>query len=233
MLYINSFWKFVLDIFFPKKCINCRKYGEELCFECAKEIEMVVTSVCPLCGKISKSGKICAVCKNKSKFVLKGIISAAVYDSGPTKEIIHHLKYSGMTRLSDILAELIVIRLRKEKFSTDTVVVPVPLHESRFTERGFNQSELIGKYVANKIGLPGGNAIERSKNRKPQAELKRSQRLSNLSGCFEVVDPGFIAGKTVLLIDDVATTGATLNECAKVLRSSGAKEVWGVVVAHG
>jgi ComF family protein len=181
---------------------------------------------------MSKSGKICAMCKNKSKFVLKGIISAAVYDSGPTKEIIHHLKYSGMTGFSVVLAELIIIRLSSEQIPSNAVVVPVPLHPSRLAERGFNQSELIGKYVANKLNLCGGNTLERVRNTKPQAELKRSQRLSNLSGCFRVVDPDFIAGKTVLLIDDVATTGATLNECAKVLKSSGAKDIWGVVVAH-
>jgi ComF family protein len=233
MNYLSASRYFILDLFFPKKCIVCGQYGSHLCIDCAKNIEYVTTSVCPLCGKIAKSGGYCPSCRSRGNFVLSGIISAAIYDTGPTKEIIHHLKYSGMTDLSDILGELIAMRLSSMSLPDNCIIVPVPLHKGRESERGFNQSGLIGKYVANKLSIPGCDALIRISHTLPQADLNRVQRLSNLSGCFRVADPEFVAGKSVLLIDDVATTGTTLNECAKVLLTSGAKEVWGVVVAHG
>jgi ComF family protein len=166
---------------------------------------------------------------------VKGVICAALYEAGPTKQIIHCLKYSGITELSDILGELICQKLARlmTDLSKELVIVPVPLHKARMAERGFNQSELIGKFVSYRLNIPGGDALSRTRSTKPQADLKRRERLTNLTGCFFVADRGFIVGKSVLLIDDVATTGTTINECAKVLLSAGAKEVWGVVAAHG
>ncbi|MFA7244249.1 MAG: ComF family protein [Patescibacteria group bacterium] len=165
--------------------------------------------------------------------MINGIMSAATYDAGPTKEIIHHLKYSGFVDLAGILGELLVERLLLEAIPDNCVIVSVPLSLKRKAERGFNQSELIGKYVSNKLGIPGCDALSRIKDQKPQATLKRNERLSNLTGVFRVEDDEFVHGKNVLLIDDVATTGTTLNECAKVLKAAGAKKVYGVVVAHG
>lgn len=222
-----------LNIFFPKKCILCNVYGSHLCASCAKDIEPVITSLCPLCGKISQNGKICSECRKSSGFVLKGIISAAVYSDGPMKEVIHHLKYSGLTDLSEVVGEIIVQKLSSIEMIRNAVIVPVPLNKKRQAERGFNQSELIARYVAKSIGISGANALGRTRDTTPQAELKRANRLTNLSNCFQIADREFVAGKLVLLLDDVATTGTTLNECAKVLIASGAKEVWGVVAAHG
>lgn len=232
-LVLRETQKLYLNIFYPKKCIICNSYGEHLCLGCAADIELVKTSICPICGKISMDGKYCSECKKASEFVLKGIISACTYKDETAKEIVHHLKYNGLTDLSEILGELIKQKLSQNKLLENSVIVPVPLHTNRESERGFNQSELIAKYVAKNLGTAGGNALVRTKNSEPQAKLKRRQRLSNLKNCFEVADQEFIDGKRVLLIDDVATTGATLNECARVLMDAGAKEVWGVVVAHG
>lgn len=227
--YLNT----IIDIFYPEKCISCGKYGNHLCFGCASKIEKIATSTCPECGKIIKFGSYCPDCKKNLGLMINGIMSAAIYDAGPTKEIIHHLKYSGFVDLAGILGELMVERLLHEAMPNNCVIVPVPLSLKRVAERGFNQSELIGKYVSNKLRIPGCDALSRIKDQKPQATLKRNERLSNLIGVFRVEDDEFVHGKNVLLIDDVATTGTTLNECAKVLRAAGAKKVYGVVVAHG
>lgn len=228
----NKIYTFLLDLFFPVKCLNCGQYGEIICLECAKEIAKIKTLTCPECGRISECGRYCKSCKNRQKdLVLSGVVVSARYDAGPVKEMIHHLKYSGFVSLSDHLGELICQQIITQFKNSDFVVVPVPLYISRKNRRGFNQSELMAKYVSNKLHLPGGDALIRQRDTKPQVELPRAKRLTNLENAFSCQDPDLILGRRVLLVDDVATTGATLNECAKALKNAGAKEVWGAVVA--
>ena len=99
---------FLLDIFFPVKCLNCGKYGAVICFDCAKEIATIETLTCPDCGKISESGQYCSSCKsNRDKVFLKGLLVASHYDEGPLKEMIHQFKYGNLTSLAEPLGELI------------------------------------------------------------------------------------------------------------------------------
>lgn len=224
---------FLLDVFFPKFCVGCGKYGEFVCVECAKEIESIKTGTCPECGKISQSGRFCSNCKKKLGLELFGIIVAANYEAGPMREMIHHLKYSGFIELSDLLGELIVQRLMVEKISNDLVLVPVPLHINKFAKRGFNQAELIARYVSNRVKIPYKNALSRIKHTESQVGLSGTERRTNLEGAFAVNKKSAISGKTILLVDDVTTTYSTLNECAKELKSAGAKKVYGLVVARG
>jgi len=164
---------------------------------------------------------------------LNGIIVAANYEAGPTREMIHHLKYSGFTELSDLLGELIVQRLVVESLSNGTILVPVPLHINKQTKRGFNQSELIAQYVSNRTKIPYKNALVRIKETESQVGLSGDERRSNLEGAFRCEKKTTIAGKSILLVDDVTTTYSTLNECAKELKSAGAKKVYGLVVSRG
>ena len=112
------------------------------------------------------------------------------------------------------------------------VVIPVPLHKNRQDLRGFNQSELIARKLSKKLNLPGGCALARTKDTEAQVSLSREFRLTNLVGAFTCTDKEFITGKNILLVDDVATTLSTLNECARALKDAGAKKVWGIVVAR-
>ena len=223
--------KTFLNIFFPKRCVGCGQPGGFVCFECAGKIEMIKTATCSECGKITKSGQYCSNCRQRLKTNLKGLIIAAKYDAGPTKEMIHHLKYSGFTELVPLLSEIIYGRIHNNIPARNLVIVPVPLHKKRQSLRGFNQAELIGRELSKKLNLPGGAALSRIKNTESQVKLARENRKKNLIGAFVCDDREFILGKSVLLIDDVTTTGATLDECAKVLKLAGAREVWGVVVA--
>ncbi len=225
----RKIYTFFLDLFFPVKCLGCGCYGEIVCLDCAKKIAKIKTLTCPECGRISEGGRYCQ--NHRHNTALSGIIVAARYDTGPVKEMVHHLKYSGFVSLSEHLGELICQQISTQFDKLDFIVVPVPLYETRQNRRGFNQSELIARYVSAKLNLPGGDALIRQIDTKPQVELSREKRLKNLENAFSCVDPDLVLDRKILLIDDVATTGATLNECAKVLKSAGAKEIWGAVVA--
>jgi competence protein ComFC len=226
-IYLNA-----LNIFFPTKCVACGQYGHLLCLDCLKTVDKISTSTCFECGKISKNGEYCQTCKKTNKPALNSILVACGYDSIPIKEIIHQLKYGGLTGLSEICGELIYERVQKVKLPHDFVIIPVPLHKFRIRNRGFNQAELIAKYVSKRIGVHGGDALKRVKNTKNQVGLSRKDRLINVEGVFDCIDVSLIKGQNVLLIDDVVTTGATLNECAKALKSAGAKRVDAAVLAR-
>lgn len=222
-----------LNIFFPKRCVDCGKPAPSfVCMDCAPKIEKIKTSVCPACGKISQFGKFCQNCRAKEKPHFSGLIVAARYEQGPIREMIHHLKYSAITDLAEPLSELVCERLERDMPKGGLVVVPVPLHKKRELSRGFNQSELIARFVSNRLNIPGGLALKRVKNTDSQVSLSGDLRRINMVGAFQCVDIELILNKTVLLIDDVTTTGSTLNECAKILRKNGAKQVFGVVVAR-
>jgi len=142
------------------------------------------------------------------------------------REIIHHLKYADRVSLARPLGDILKECLQKEKFQGD-VVVPVPLHRSRERIRGFNQAELI----ALRTGLPVASRIlRRRKNTPSQTGLTRSERKRNLAGAFEVRDE--VAGRQIILVDDVYTTGSTMNEIARTLKRAGAGRVEVLTVAR-
>jgi len=225
--------KAFLDLLFPKRCVDCGKEGNFVCFECAGKIEPIKTATCAECGKISKLGRFCPSCKTKRSYHLNGLTVAARYDVGPTKEMIHHFKYSGFTDLAIPLTEMIYQALCGNlPVKNDLVVVPVPLHKNRESTRGFNQAELIAKELSKRLKVHGACAIARIKDTETQVNLTRELRIQNLAGAFSCTDREFVKGKNILLVDDVATTLTTLNECAKVLKDAGARKIWGAVVAR-
>lgn len=223
--------EFFLELIFPKTCVNCGRFGSFVCIECLSKVKPVKTQVCPKCGKISDLGKWCLNCKGKSN--LTGVIVSANYRCGPTKEMIHYLKYNSVKELVQPLADLLIDQLIDENLPAKVVVASVPLHKKRYLERGYNQSELIAKMVAQKLGLTYFDLLKRIKYTEPQVTLKGVERRSNLEGAFRLKKSLDVNKKTVLLVDDVSTTGTTLEECAKVLRSNGARRVYGLVVARG
>jgi len=220
----------LLDIFFPKRCVCCRKFGAYLCFDCAKEIEYIKTDTCPECGKISHGAKYCRNCRARAKTKLSSLIIAANYHCPPVKEMIHNLKYCGLTELSEHLGEILCQKLSSID-SKNYIIVPVPLYKKRQNSRGFNQSALIARYTAQKLGLEYADCLKRLRDTKPQVELKRGERQKNVLDSFKCAS-SIVERRNVLLIDDVATTGATLSECAKALKTAGAKKIIAAVVAR-
>ena len=142
--------------------------------------------------------------------------------------MIHGLKYGGLTELTGILGKMLILAAWQNQL-TDLVVVPVPLHSQRLAERGFNQAQLLGEWVAKNMDWPLENLLLRSRDTQTQTDLTRQQRQVNVANAF--VCRSDAAGRTILLVDDVMTTSATLEECARALKQAGAKRVWALVVA--
>lgn len=236
---------FILDLLFPKYCLGCNKEGEWICDKCQKKIILIKQKTCPNCQRITKFGQFCQRCRDK--FDLTGAIVAAYYENGPLKEAMHTFKYEGVFDLANDLGKLFHNKLnllpppclaesRRARWNkVGIVIIPVPLHKKRQAMRGFNQAELLARQIAqkNKLVLVKNQLIRHKYQKKSQAELSGKARRESLKNCFSWVGhPHELKGKTVLLVDDVYTTGSTLNECAKVLRNqAGADEIWGLVLA--
>ncbi|MBN1351329.1 ComF family protein [candidate division KSB1 bacterium] len=141
--------------------------------------------------------------------------------------IIHLFKYEGMVSLSDNMAKIIAGAFQYDlDFQVADLIIPVPLNLSRKRERGYNQSELLGKTVSRLSGVKMEHkAMRRVRDTKTQTKLNHQQRLKNVSNAFKIKSPQIIAGKSIILLDDVITTGATMNACAKALKDAGAKNV--------
>lgn len=221
-----------LDIFFPKRCIVCGKYGLFLCSECSKTIKIFKTPTCYYCGKITKFCVSCSSCKNKNKSNLNGIYYAASFKEGCVKEIVHYFKYNGISELSGLLSSIMAKRLENNLPKGNPVVVPVPLSLKRERKRGFNQSELIARKISEKLHLNGGTALAKIRDTSSQVQSQGKEiRSKNLRDSFICTDKELIENKTILLVDDIITTGSTLEECAITLKKAGAKKVYGAVIA--
>lgn len=225
----------LLDLFFPKRCVSCKKHGAYFCLECRAKIQYLENQFCPECAQPSILGATHPRCQRK--YSLDGILST-FYFSGPVKLAIHKLKYK---LVSDLTDDLINLALANRQLTTilrnivtkDFSLVPVPLHSKRENWRGFNQSRILGEKFAKELGLNFSDEIlKRVKDTIPQVELKRKDRAKNVSGAFQVSSKREILAKNLLLFDDVATTGATLNACAYVLKKAGAPSVWALTLAR-
>lgn len=206
---------FFLDTIFPKYCVVCEQEGIYICKSCMRKA--LVTTF-----DIDKG---------------KNVLVAGSYQNRYLREIIHYLKYRFIQELATPLADFLT-RFLRQKFNEDflqnknIILVPVPLYPKRFRQRGFNQSELIARGVSKYLRLPVVPALKKIKSTVAQMTIQeRNTRLKNLKHTFACDNQNAIWGKTIFLIDDVITTGATMEECAKVLKQAGAKKVWKVAVA--
>ena len=174
----------------------------------------------------------CSNC-NGRRWHLTGIVAACRYE-GVGGELIKRFKYGRDSTLAPVLGDLLFTALEDRRLSVKTfdAIVPVPLHPLREREREFNQSALLAARLGKHLGLPVEYLLRRIRDTAPQASLDRAGRMRNLQGAFVVRKPPS-EGWTLLLVDDVTTTGATLDACAAVLREAGAAEVCAVVVARG
>lgn len=248
---IKEIKNFFLDLLFPKYCVNCGLEGETVCFSCTQKIIPVVSQICPECHKLSERGEYHKKCSKDNP--LKGIICASYFEEGPIREMIHNFKYNGVVELGESLAELMVkalkenfkiqisnyksiSKLKTSKFDIgnwEFVITFVPLHWRRQAQRGYNQSEILAKIISEKLSVVCCQLLVKLRSTKRQAELTGSNRRKNLERVFSAKTDIDIKNKRIIIVDDVTTTGSTLNECAKALKDAGAKEVWGLVVARG
>lgn len=224
--------EFLIDLLFPKHCVSCDKEGSFLCHDCKNKIIKIKTPFCPICNRITKDGKYCSRCKKEAH--LNGVIIATHYQS-IIKKVIADYKYEGIKGLDNSLSDLLLSAFENTTlFTKQIILIPVPIHRSRFNQRGYNQSELLCKKIVNKIPHASLNSkiIIKNKNTSHQVSLTRKQRLNNVKGSFSIKTKNQdISEKIIILVDDVYTTGATLNECAKILKPFYPKQIWGLVLA--
>ena len=221
----------VKDLFFPKFCVACENVeGEWLCEACLATIAAPRMFYC-----LQPAADGNSYLDNAEAFFS--------YEENTVAKLIKLFKYNYLTDLAEIFAR--IIKLEDFNFNwRGFTVVPVPLHPRRERERGFNQAEIIARIFAEKLDLPLNKNLRRGVYTTQQAKLTKEERQKNLKNAF-VWDADnkrvpsrnsgtpLIAGEKVLLVDDVFTTGATMQECAKVLKNNGAKEVWGLALASG
>lgn len=236
--YGSSLKRHFLDLLFPSHCAGCDGEGAVLCAACEAGLSFIPPS-CFVCKKLVPAhrtvpaGRTCKPCRKKSR--LYGFVSPFSYDAGPIKNLLHDLKYRRVRSNAEILAALLyrAIAYHGVLLSRDALIIPIPLHPSRERTRGFNQSFLIARSFGEKIGIPVRNDIlQKIKRTKAQIALAREERLKNMDGVFAVSDTSAIKDKTIILLDDVKTTGATLEEAARVLRAAGAKRIWALTIAR-
>lgn len=233
--------EFLLNLFFPKFCLGCRKEGIYLCDDCRAFLEVAEFDYC-LCEQkpvrlTSPSQGKCQRCQNKN---LSGLFFALSYkEKDLTKRLIYQFKYEPYLKdLSKTLASIIVehfilVEKNTNEVWENSVLIPVPLDKKKLKSRGYNQSEEIAKELSKVLHAPViSDCLIKIKHTSPQMELSKEEREKNLEGAFMVKNPSAIAQGKVFLVDDVYTTGSTMEQCARVLRDAGAKSVWGICIAR-
>jgi len=195
---------------------EARPIGEEICIRCGNP--MTVRGVCHRC-------------RHDPPDPIRGIRGVYFYN-GPIAQGIRSLKYRGLKPLASILAAPLADYISAHPVLFDALV-PVPLHPDRVAERGFNQSELLAESIRLTLNIPTRtDLVQRVVATRPQAQLNRHQRLQNVANAFAPAPDATLHGETLLLIDDVSTTGATLRACANILKRIGAGDIWALTVAR-
>lgn len=217
MDYPQQVSKFLLDAVFPIRCVGCGAYDTYFCSSCLAEVKI----------------------KNDAELVgALHVFSAANYSDKLVQKALKVFKYGLVRDMAGPLAEVVrtyidnIPIISSGLWSGNPLLVPVPLYKKRLNWRGFNQSEILAEKIAGSYGLEVRNILARNKNIKPQADIEdRESRMNNVKDSFECF--ANINGRNIILVDDICTTGATLNECAKVLAANGAGKISALVVARG
>ena len=233
-------WNGLLDVVYPPRCLVCgREEAEPFCSVCRSEIVPLNAPFCDRCGVPVAAGRlVCKDCEAGPEPAFAWSQAVGQY-TGVLRTAIHRLKYESKGALACPLGELLADALETpspllpqgQQFDC---VVPVPLHSSKLRLRGFNQAARIGQILAERRGWPleSGGLIRVRKTR-TQTALHASERRRNIEGVFDTMTPLYFDGKSVLLVDDVLTTGSTIQECSRVLRNAGARRVAVLALARG
>jgi len=224
--------QFLLDLVFPPRCVNCQVANSWLCEKCQREISFIDGIICERCGTPTSVAEAaaCPQCKHNPLQYIDGIRSAAYFENNPIRPAIHFLKYRNHKAIAAVLGQILVNACEKYGVKAD-VVVPVPLHSARLRERGYNQCELLAREVGTLLDIPvNSSSLQRIRHTKSQMKLGATERHQNVIDAFGCRDQALM-GQTILLIDDVCTTGSTLDACACALKQHGVISVWGITLA--
>ncbi|MCK5106289.1 MAG: ComF family protein [Elusimicrobiales bacterium] len=235
----SNFLKFFINILFPRICLHCKNdihYLDKniLCPPCHEQLKKITMPRCAKCGQPIDSGEHCYSCRKlKTKPKCSFIRSAFIFNE-QMRSVIHEYKYINKPYLSKTLGLWMREDLKTNpEFKEFRFLLAVPLAKKKLAQRGFNQSELLADGMAVKKDFKViKNAITRTKNTASQTTLNKEERKTNISNAFSISKPELIKGKNIILIDDVATTGNTLEELAKTLKKAGARKVAAFTLAR-
>lgn len=225
----------LLDALYPPRCVACGDDEAWLCAACLRRSPVLEPPWCLACGKPGARDR-CDACRARP-LALDRLRAACSFD-GPIQTAVHAFKYQSLTVLAPVLGALMAAAWRRHGSPVD-VVVPVPLHPSRERARGYNQAAILARQVGTSLGLPvEPRTLRRARATREQVRLTEQQRWANVWGAFAArtgrrgEPDGAIIGRRVLLVDDVCTTGATLDACARALLASRAATVSGLVLGR-
>lgn len=240
MLPVKQFFSALLDVFLPPICHICHSFIPNagtlhICPACCELLPPISSPLCPACGipflGVGDDHRCGACLIHPPHFDTAR--SAFLYE-GAIRDLIHSFKYHQQTHLRYPLALLMLAVvtdiMRDHRLN---LIIPVPLHRSRLRQRGFNQAVLLGRVLSHRLLIPMQfDTLARTRRTEPQVELSASERRQNVKGAFSVHKPDKIVGRRILLIDDVMTTGSTMDECANELKKAGATTVIATTIAR-
>lgn len=231
----------LLDLLFPPRCVHCGRMGEPLCAICRASIQPPANPRCERCDRSlggapgPRCGRCVALDSQGQRVALRRIIVATDYGDA-ARSAIRALKFRRQRRLAQPLGRLLVEAIQRAGVAPIDLVIPMPLHASRKRERGYNQAALLARPVARALALPlRDDALARVRATRPQTHLHRDARRANVAGAFALTGPAAaraLAGQRILLIDDVTTTGATLESAAEALLDAQPAAIYAAAVAR-
>jgi ComF family protein len=232
----------ILDFILPTSCSFCNdRIGDSrfpfICSTCWSDFALLQGPLCPQCGRpfdspeaLSSSPEhVCLACRRSPPLFDQAL--SVGYFEGSLREAVHQFKYRPCRSLGKPLGDWMATNVRL--VSNIDIIMPVPLHAKRLRQRGFNQALLLAHRLSEIHGIPCScDNLYRSRPTRPQVELTGAERIRNVTGAFTLRKAGDILNRSVVLVDDVFTTGATMNECASVLKKAGAAQVSGLTLAR-
>ncbi len=229
---LSAYLKTFSNFFVPPFCINCEQEIDSgiLCGHCYDAVVMATPPFCKHCGRPSGKNEVCRYCKKNDPSLDR--VRAWSLFIPPMDKIIHAFKYGNKSSLATILGRSMAkVMAGDPVLMSYEYLVPVPLFSGRERDRGYNQSELLCREISIETGKKILNCLLRTRNTPTQTTLKDEKRRVNVAGAFKMRQGVSVVDKILLLVDDVMTTGATLDECAEVLKAAGAKNVYGLICA--
>ncbi len=235
--YANSF----MELIYPEKnvCFICEAYDEligdrYICRDCEAHFKKLTSPLCRKCSKQIDYGyadRLCSECADTEKYFEE---SRSPYSyEGLVKKAIYSYKYYNKAYYFKLFGNILVEFMKNTEYTDFDFIVSVPLHRSRMQERGYNQSQLIAKYISEKLSIPYADALKRTRKTQKQSRQSRLSRKRNIINAFETKKSSEkVIHSSVLLVDDIYTTGATVNECARALINSGVSKVYAITIAR-
>ena len=237
---MKPFFKKLINFILPPRCINCGKIVSEdssLCVECFNKIRFISKPYCKICGIPFESTEdltqnVCGSCLSKKRRYFELERSSFIYDDN-SKNILLSLKFLDKTSYAPTVAKFMVQAGTDIFKENPDLIIPVPLHYMRLIKRKYNQSALLANEISKLTGIKTDLfSLKRHKNTTPQVKFTGKERIKNVHGAFVVKKSENIKGKSIVLIDDVMTTGSTLKECAIALKKVGAKKIYALTAAR-